>query len=97
MKVAKIAAIGAIGFAGLGVLLAMSYGDVMFLAASVPFLFVAALFLSLAEIGERLERAQDGLASAVPEISETGAEVGGSNGHVPDLAALERKLAAKRS
>ncbi|WP_295080203.1 hypothetical protein [Tabrizicola sp.] len=99
MKVAKLAATAAVGLAVLGALVGMGNGDFILASSAVPCLFVAALFWSLAEIGEKLGPSPSHagqadvstapvLEAVVPQLQEpTGA----------DLKALERKLAAKRT
>lgn len=103
VKVAKLAAFAALALAAAGALLGMGSGDIVLLASAVPCLFVAALFWSLHEIGEKL-----GLASLVaagadvatgiarekdlnsPDVANPNETIGA------DLQALEQKLAAKR-
>lgn len=101
MMVAKLATAAALALAGFGVLAGMVESDIMLAAAGLSSLFVAALFWTLAEIGERVgtaalpvaevlakpSPAPDAGPATVVAFDETGA---------PDLAALEKKLAAKR-
>lgn len=104
MMVAKWAAFGALALAGLGFFVAAKDGDVILAASSISALLVAALFWTLAEIGERIGSRP--VASEIPAqdlvpvteaftVSATPTATSTTGSH--DLAELERKLAAKRS
>ena len=97
MMVAKLATVAALALSGLGLFAAMTEGDLFLAAAALSGLFVAALFWTLAEIGERLRPAPEAtLAPAAPAPIDPVARSEFDENGMPDLAALERKLAAAR-
>lgn len=96
MMVAKWAAFGALALAGLGLFVAAKDGDAILAASSVTALFVAALFWTLAEIGERLAPRPVASETPAPDIAQVDKPVSTVATGSGDLAELERKLAKKR-
>lgn len=97
MMVAKVAALGALALAGLGLFVAATEGDIFLAASSLSALFVAALFWTLAEIGERISPCLVPTEAATKAAVEVTEEALLSPAGPHDLAELERKLAAKRA
>ena len=96
MMVAKWAAFGALALAGLGLFVAAKDGDIILAASSLTALFVAALFWTLAEIGERLSPRPVAGDIPAPDIAQVEMSASVAMTGSGDLAELERKLAAKR-
>lgn len=97
MLVARIATWAAVGLAVIGLMLAVNDGDVFLAAAALSVFFVAALFWTLAEIGDRIRHQE--LNLVIPQETGAGettvhedAQPGNST-----LRDLERKIAAARA
>ena len=105
MIVARSAAWAAVALTGIGLLFAAQEGDIYLAASALSALFVAALFWTLAEIGDRLRLSVSSAAEddhpakvtvAMDDFTQTD-ENGPSFFDVSRVAELERKLAAARA
>lgn len=97
MIVARTAAWVAVGLAVLGLMLALNYGDPLLGAAAVTVLFVAALFWSLADIGERLGEPSPPAADRQAPAPFPDAPASELNGPVSTLEDFDKKLAAAKA
>jgi hypothetical protein len=97
MIVARTAAWAAVGLAVLGLMLALSYGDPFLGAAAVSVLFVAALFWSLADIGDRLGEPAPQAVARPATAPLHAAEAAEFEGPVSTLEDFDKKLAAAKA